>query len=87
MTIRYLVDIAAFGTATRPCQDRPRIVRNLSLHAAWKIAERAARRGVALYGGRVVRCPWGMRGGEFPARYRSAVIKMDTGAKRHWGRA
>lgn len=86
MTIRYLVDIAAFGTATRPCQDRPRIVRNLSLPAAWKIAERAARRGVALYGGRVERGPWGMRGGEFPARYRSAVIKMDTGAKRRWGR-
>lgn len=88
MTIRYLVDISDHGPRPAPAgMPRQHIVRNLSLPAAWKVVERHARRGVKLNGGAVVRNNWGMRGGVFPVSYRSAVIKVDVGAKRGWGRA
>ena len=74
--IRYKVEIETFGMATEPCEPS-RVVRNLSLKAAWRIVQRAARRGRNLYGGTIARGNWGMRGGVFPVRYRHAVIKAD----------
>ncbi len=74
--VRYKVEIDTFGMATGPT-DPSRVVRDLSLAAAWRVVQRAARRGRNRFGGEVVRGDWGARGGTFPARYRSAVIKVD----------
>lgn len=81
--VRYKVEIAAFGVANPHVDgmwglvEPTRIIRNLSLKAAWRVVERAARRGRNLYGGTVARGTWGMRGGTFPLTYRAAVIKVD----------
>ena len=56
--------------------------RGLTLTQAWGIARRQARRGFRLHGGVIVYGNWGARGGQFPARYRSAVIGLDTVAAR-----
>ena len=78
MRVRYRVEIDTFGMATVPTTDRAHVVRNLSLAKAWRIVTRAARRGQRLHGGSIVRGNWGMRGGEFPTRYRHAVIKAEV---------
>ncbi len=51
--------------------------RNLTASTAWKLINRYARRGFKLYGGEIVRNNWGMRGGDFPLKYRYAVIQVD----------
>lgn len=84
--LRYRLSVETFGCAAEPVRHRSQQIDNLSLTRAWKLAMRAARRGRNIHGGEVLRTNWGVRGGQFPARYRSAVIKMDTGAKRRWGR-
>ncbi len=71
--VRYRVDIDTFGISR--CE---RIVRrNMSLAKAWRIAEHAARRGVARFGGSLTRSNWGVRGGQFPSLYRSATIRAE----------
>lgn len=49
----------------------------LTLKAAWHIVEQHARRGFNRFGGEIARHNWGARGGDFPASYRSAVIRLD----------
>jgi hypothetical protein len=49
-----------------------------TLTEAWQLCEKHARRGVKRFGGRVNRDNWGMKGGQFPDAYRSAVIRLDS---------
>jgi hypothetical protein len=70
---RYRVDISDSGGPSRSwCR------RGLTLPQAWRIVRRQARRGFRLHGGSVAYGNWGARGGLFPARYRSAVIRVDV---------
>jgi hypothetical protein len=71
--VRYRVEIDTFGIS---CCERV-IRRNVSLAKAWRIAERAARRGAARFGGSLIRSNWGARGGQFPALYRVATIRAE----------
>ena len=73
--LRFKVEIM---DALPDCTNRPlRTVRGLSLPRAWKLCHRAARRGVKLFGGRVTQGNWGVKGGQFPQAYRTAVIQAD----------
>ena len=73
LALRYSIDIQDFGLSPV----RSRKVRRLTLPQAWRLVERQARRGLRLYGGNIVYANWGARGGVFPGRYRSAVIRID----------
>ncbi len=75
MRFRYSVTIQDFGHPDL----RERIIGGLTLAAAWRLVRRQARRGFKLHGGTIAYGNWGGRGGIFPGRYRSAVIRMDHG--------
>lgn len=51
-----------------------RTYHNISAAKAWKLAHRAARRGVKRFGGKVDRGNWGVTGGDFPREYHRATI-------------
>lgn len=70
--LKYRVEIQDFGKD----YGRRKMVNNVSLTKAWRIVNRAARRGVKLYGGRVAHGNWGEVGGKFAENYRSACIYM-----------
>ncbi len=73
--LRYQVKIIDFGPVY---VGNHRPIGDLSIRKAWKIVHRAARRGVKLHGGTIKLDNWGMRGGQFPQSYRSAVIRLDV---------
>jgi hypothetical protein len=75
MRLRYSVTIQEFGHPGL----RERIIGGLTLAAAWRLVRRQARRGFKLHGGTIAYANWGGRGGIFPSRYRSAVIRLDHG--------
>lgn len=75
MAIRYRVAITdSWPVGQGRASTCIRVVAGLTLAQAWRVCERAARRGMRRFGGGIVRNPWGMRGGEFPQAYRSATI-------------
>ena len=75
--MKYTVHIHDFAPNAHPLA-RDRRVRGLSLAQAWRVSERAARRGVARYGGSIHRDNWGARGGAFAGAYRATTIRLDT---------
>jgi hypothetical protein len=79
--MRYRVTIQDFGADhVRTCRPM-RVVRRVSLAKARRVCDRAARRGVALYGGEVDQQNWGATGGQRTPQayaYRSAVIQLET---------
>ena len=77
--MKYTVCISDFAPAAHPLA-RVRRVHGLSLAQAWRVSERASRRGVKLYGGSIHHDNWGARGGVFPGAYRAATICPDMGA-------
>lgn len=72
--MKYHVVITDFGDVTKNWH-----VRGLSLAQAWRVSERAARRGVKLYGGSIHHDNWGARGGALASGYRATLIRLDTG--------
>lgn len=76
--MKYTVCISDFAPEAHPLA-RVRRVRGLSLAQAWRVSERAARRGVKLYGGSIHRDNWGARGGALASGYRATLIRLDTG--------
>lgn len=56
---------------------RPWVRSGLTLERARRLCERAARRGLRLYGGELVADNWGARGGSLRGAYRSAVIRCE----------
>lgn len=77
IALRFRVDIDDFGEPARSWSRR-----GLTLTQAWGIVRRQTRRGFRLHGGNIAYGNWGARGGQFPARYRSAVIRLDVIAAR-----
>lgn len=78
--LRYTVTILDRNAAILPpSASLIRRVEGVTLTKARRIAERAARRGVKLYGGSVERYNWGTEGGfvGFMRPCRSASITMD----------
>lgn len=73
--MKYHVVVTDFGKVTKNWH-----VRGLSLAQAWRVSERAARRGVKLYGGSIHRDNWGARGGALASGYRATLIRLDMGA-------
>jgi hypothetical protein len=74
--LRFAVEINEFGTSP----SRSWVSRGLTLPEAWRLVRRHARRGFRLHGGAIAYANWGARGGDFPRRYRSAVIRWDAPA-------
>ncbi len=80
--MRYKVIIRHFDPAKSwPIGCREITRRGLTLAKAWRLVERAARRGIKLHGGEIARANWGARGGRFPFAYHAASITLDQ-----WGR-
>ncbi len=75
--LRFRVDIHDFGGSSHSWSRR-----GVTLTQAWRMVRRHARRGVSLHGGDIAYGNWGARGGQFPTRYRSAVIGLDVVAAR-----
>lgn len=71
MAIKYKVEVL---TAT----GWEHVKHGLTITAAWRVVEHHAKRGARLHGGTIARANWGARGGNFPARYRYAVITLDN---------
>ncbi len=80
--LRYTVTIYTGHPTTGPAAVRPIVRRGVTLAKAWRIVERAARRGVkeALAMGHrspvLERSNWGARSGPGAVAYRNAVITM-----------
>lgn len=77
--MRYTVIVQEFGDwpptgATHPTEH---VYVGLTLARAWRVCRKHARRGVNRFGGSIAQSNWGVRGGQFPGKYRSAVIGMD----------
>lgn len=71
--MRYVVNVGDFnGTG----YSRTHRIVGLTLAQAWRVVRRHARRGIKLYSGSIDHGNWGMRGGQFPERYRIATISM-----------
>lgn len=75
--MKYRIQIMDFGNGIEP-RNRWHLFTGRSLEECWRIAEKHARRGIKLYGGKIQKQNWGMTGGKFPSAYRSAVIKLDA---------
>ena len=71
--LKYDVEISTWKRTSQP---ELRRIENVSLSKAWRIVERAARRGVKRFGGTVSKCAWGANGGKFPGSYTVAVIRV-----------
>lgn len=74
MSLRFTVTLCEFGAT--PSERNPVEVRAVTIKRAWRVAHRWARKGARRFGGQLSQANWGVRGGQFPQRYRSAVITL-----------